>query len=110
MAAPSSLVDAKGVVTTNESQEEILHSAYSYVRSVETNRAIAQLTLDHLLQERIDAIKGGDSRTLLGADGKPSASLTKRVSRLAVLDSIEAGINALVTAKENEAKSQGSGK
>jgi hypothetical protein len=108
--APTSLVDAKGVVTTNDSQEELLHSAYSYVRGVETNKAIAAMTLDHLLQESIDAIKGGESRTLLGADGKPATPSSKRPSRLAVLDSIEKGIDALVKAKTAEANSQGSGK
>lgn len=102
MAAPTSLQDAKGIVTTNDSQEEILHAAYSYVRGVETNKAIAVVSLDHLLNDAIEAIEGGTGRDLLGADGKASSRTSTRPSRLSVLDAIEKNIDALVKAKSSE--------
>lgn len=35
----------------------VLHSAFSFVRATETNRATSAITLDHLLQERVTSIQ-----------------------------------------------------
>ncbi len=75
--------------------EEILQASYSFIRGVEANKSISALTLDHLIQQQIDAIQGGDTRTLLTADG---SSAGVRVSKLSQLDSIQAGIDQLVQA------------
>lgn len=73
----------------------VLHSAYSFVRSVETNRAIASLTLDHLLQDQIQAILGGEERSILDAAGE---SLDRRTSKLDTLDRLDADVSAVVKA------------
>lgn len=52
----------EGQATTDQRKKQssdlhrILHSAYSFVRSVETNNSISALTLDHLLKEHIQAL------------------------------------------------------
>lgn len=79
--------------------QDILHSAYSAIRGAETNKALAPLTLDHLLQELIDSIQGGASRNLLSASG--SSTNTSRVSKLDALDTIEKSINDVVAQVEN---------
>lgn len=75
--------------------EELLGAAYSYIRGVEANKAISALTLDHLIQQQIDAIKGGDSRALLDSTG---SSVGTRASKLDVLTSIQKSIDQLVQA------------
>lgn len=59
---------------------EMLHAAYAAVRGAAMNRAVSSITLDHLLQEQIDSIRGSK----------------KRVSKLAVLDTIEKNINNVI--------------
>lgn len=83
----------------SRSVQERLHTAFSFVRGQETNRSISSLTLDHLLQERIDAIEGGESRNLLDAAG---ATTSKRPSKLAQLDDMEKAIDDVVKAFESE--------
>lgn len=78
------------------SLQELLHSAYSAVRADETNKSLSPITIDHLIQERIDAIQGGDSRLLLSSDGTSLNS--NRISKLAVLDNIDAAVDAIVSA------------
>jgi hypothetical protein len=82
-------------MATPSSIQELLQAGYSFVRGVETNRAISALTLDHLIQQQIDAIQGGDSRTLLNASGN---SIDVRMSKLSMLDAIEKGIDNVVQA------------
>ena len=74
--------------------ENLVQAAYSFIRGVESNRSVSSLTLDHLLQQHIDAIRGGDTRVLLDARGTGHA----RSSKLAQLDSIQAGIDQVVQA------------
>ena len=73
----------------------ILHSAYSFVRSVESNRSISSLTLDHLIQEHITSIKKGAVRSLLDAKGE---SMGNRASKFDQLDELERDVEKLATA------------
>lgn len=82
----------------DEAIRELLHSAYSFVRGVESNRAIANVTLDHMLQEQIDAIRGSGSRDVVGVDA--SGKSIPRPSKLAQLDEVATGIDAAVKALE----------
>lgn len=77
--------------------EELVQSAYSFIRSQESNKSIAALTLDHLLQRHIDTIQGGSTRVLLDATGRVAGV---RISRLDQLQAIEDGINQVVKALE----------
>ena len=79
----------------SRSVQERLHTAYAFVRGQESNKAISSLTLDHLLQERIEAIEGGASRALLDSAG---ATSSKRPSKLAQLDDMEKAIDEVVKA------------
>ena len=72
---------------------ELLHSAYSFVRSVESNKGLAAVTLEHVIQEQIERIEGGSSRNLLSVSGSISG---ERLSKLAVLDRVEDGINSVI--------------
>lgn len=74
--------------------EEIIHSAYAFVRGAETNKAISSLTLDHLLQQQIDAIRGKGARLLLDAAGVKSGT---RPGKLETLDKIQADIDNVVS-------------
>jgi hypothetical protein len=74
--------------------EEIIHSAYSFIRGTETNKAVASLTLDHLIQQQIDVIRGKGARLLLDAAGAKSGT---KPGKLEMLDKIEADINNAVS-------------
>jgi hypothetical protein len=82
-------------MATPSSIQELLQASYSFVRGVEANRATAALTLDHLIQQQIDAIQGGASRALLGASGN---TIDVRMSKLSMLDTISQGIDRVVQA------------
>ena len=64
----------------------VLHSAYSFVRSVEVNKAVGSLTLDHILQEQITKYKKSETRAILDSRGE---SLGNRVSYLDSLDTLQ---------------------
>lgn len=73
----------------------ILHSAYSFIRSVESNKAISSLTLDHVLQEHITSLKKGEMRGILDGSGK---SLGSRSSRFDQIEELERDLDKLVRA------------
>jgi hypothetical protein len=73
-----------------------LHSAYTAIRAAETNKSLSPMTLDHLLQEKIDSIQGGDTRSMIDYTGK-ALSVGKQ-SKLDILDSIDVTIDAIVAA------------
>jgi hypothetical protein len=73
-----------------------LHSAYTAVRANETNKALAPITLDHLIQEKIDSIEGGTTRALISYTGKTTSQ--SRISKLDALDFIDATIDGVVAA------------
>lgn len=64
----------------------VLHSAYTFIRSVEVNKATASLTLDHLIQEQITRLKKGETTAILDSKGD---SLGNRISYLDELDALE---------------------
>lgn len=74
-----------------------LHSAYTLVRSVESNRSIAAITLDHLIQESIDSIKKGEKRDIIDAKGE---SVGNRISKIDALEQLEESLNKVVEAVE----------
>lgn len=65
-----------------------LHSAYSFVRGVEQNRATASLTLNHLLQAQIQRIKGGENAG-------------RRPSKLQELEKLEQDMEKVVKAVQD---------
>jgi hypothetical protein len=71
----------------------ILHSAYSFVRSREMNKAVASLTLDHLIQEHIESIQGGDTRAMVDSKGQRN---NLRPTKLQELDKLENDITDFV--------------
>lgn len=73
----------------------ILHSAYSYVRSVESNKAVAAITLDHLIQEQITSLKQGETQAISSPKGE---DLGTRPSRWDQLDNLKTQINSVVEA------------
>jgi hypothetical protein len=75
-----------------------LHSVYALIRGVESNKSIAAITLDHLIEEQIQSIEGGSSRYLLNAAGDITNDL--RPSKLDELTRIQESIDQLVAAIE----------
>lgn len=73
----------------------VLHSAYTFVRSIEVNKATASLTLDHLIQAQIDRIKKGSTRAILDSQG---ASVGNRTAYLDDLDSLEKDLGDVIQA------------
>lgn len=73
----------------------ILHSAYSFVRGVESNRSVSSLTMDHLLQEHITNLKKGEVRQILDGRGE---SVGKRSSKYDDLEELEKGIDEMTAA------------
>lgn len=72
-----------------------LHAAYTFVRSVEVNKASSSITLDHLIQEQIDSYKAASTRAILDAKGK---SVGSKPSKLDDLDSLEKEVTTIVAA------------
>lgn len=80
----------------------ILHSAYAFIRSVEVNKAVASLTLDHLIQEQLNRYQSKE-RNVLDAKG---ASMGNRISYLDALDGLEKDINSVVDALNDKGTDQ----
>ena len=59
-----------------------LHSAYTLVRSVESNKAISSWTLDHMIQDQITRLKQGEVRAFLDGAGETVGSRTSRYDQL----------------------------
>lgn len=73
----------------------VLHSAYTFVRSIEVNKATASLTLDHMIQEQINRLKKGSTRVIIDAKGD---NIGNRISYLDELDTLEKEIADVVKA------------
>lgn len=69
----------------------ILHSAYSFIRSIEERKAYSAYTLDHAIQEQIDRLDENSNRDILDA----SSSIGLRPSRYRQLTDLEDSITAL---------------
>lgn len=76
----------------------VIHSAYTFIRSVEVNKATAALTLDHLIQEQINRLQSQTNRAILGSKGE---SLGDRISYLDSLDALQKQMQDAVTAINN---------
>jgi hypothetical protein len=62
-----------------------LHSAVTFVRSVEANRAMGTITLKHMVSEQIKFLKPKATRSIIDAAG---ASVGNRMSRWDRLDQL----------------------
>lgn len=76
----------------------ILHSGYSFVRSIESNKAIAATTLDHIIQDYITSIKQGETRDIVDGAG---TSIGQRTSRYDQLDDLLTSFNNAIQAIQN---------
>jgi len=91
-------------MSSDQTLRKVLHSAYTFVRSVEVNKASSALTLDHLIQEQIDTVKQSSTRDILDAAGK---DIGKRTSKLDDLDTLQKDIEAVVKAVKKAGKDAG---
>lgn len=82
-------------MSSDQTLRKVLHSAYTFVRSVEVNKASSALTLDHLIKEQIDTIKKSSTRAILDAKGQ---SIGKRTAKLDDLDTLQQQVEAVVKA------------
>lgn len=82
-------------MSADKTLRKVLHSAYTFVRSVEVNKASAALTLDHLIQEQIDSYKQSSQRAILDAKGE---DIGKRSSKLDDLDTLQKEVESVVKA------------
>lgn len=80
-------------MSADKTLRKVLHSAYTFVRSVEVNRATASLTLDHLIQEQINTYKQASQRSIIDAKGQDVGS---RSSKLDDLDTLEQEVASVV--------------
>jgi hypothetical protein len=63
----------------------ILQSAYSFVKSIEVNKAVSNISLDGLLKDHIDSLQQGTKTQIVDAHGKPLGS---RLSKWDQLDEL----------------------
>lgn len=84
---------------TEDDIRKAVHSAYSIVRGAEANKAISSLTLDHLLQEHIENIEGGNSRKVNDYKGK---DLGLRSSKLEELQKVKKDLTQAIKALKAE--------
>jgi hypothetical protein len=86
---------------------QILHSGYTLIRSIESNKAISSLTMDHLIQGHIDALKPDATRASSLVDDS-GQSLGNRTSRWDQIDEVEKlftkAVEALQAAGDNVEK------
>lgn len=80
-------------MSADQTLRKVLHSAYTFIRSVEVNKASASLTLDHLIQEQIDAYKQSSKRAIIDAKGE---DVGNRTSKLDDLDTLQQEVDAVV--------------
>ena len=76
----------------------VLHSAYTFIRSVEVNKATAALTLDHMIQDQINRLQSQTNRAILGSKGE---NLGDRISYIDTLDALQKQMQDIVTAIQN---------
>lgn len=82
-------------MSSDQTLRKVLHSAYTFVRSVEVNKAASALTLDHLIKEQIDTIKQSSTRAILDAQGN---NIGNRTAKLDDLDTLQEQVDAVVKA------------
>jgi hypothetical protein len=77
---------------TQSNLRQVLHSAYTAVRSRAVTESIAGLTLDHLMKEQVASIDKGSVRIIVDAKGDDN----KRISKLDALNTLEQQLNDVV--------------
>jgi len=65
-----------------------LHSAFSFVRSVESNKALSSVTLDHLIREQIAFLKKDSSRDIVDGQGESIGGRPSRWDRIDWLERV----------------------
>lgn len=85
-------------MSSDRTLRKVLHSAYTFIRSAEVNKASAALTLDHLIQEQIDSYKQSSERAILDAKG---ASIGNRSSKLDNLETLQQEVDSVVKSVKN---------
>lgn len=77
---------------------EMLYAAYAAIRGREQSRSMAPITIDHLLKDQIEAIKGGDSRLVVLASSGSRDKGNNRVTKLDALDTLQRNVDQVVKA------------
>ena len=87
-----------------------LHSAYSFIRSIEMNKAVTTVTLDNLLQEHLDNLKG-KARAVVDQTGKNTyAERSSRYDQITAIQTrMEAAVEAIKAAKDSPEELQALG-
>lgn len=88
-------------MSSDQTVRTVLHSAYTFVRSVESNKASSALTLDHLIQEQIDAYQQNGQTAILDAAGN---NVGNRLSKLDQLDTLKQQLDSVVQSISNAGK------
>jgi hypothetical protein len=89
----------------SQDTRRLLHSSFTFVRSVESNKAAAAITLDHMIGEQIAFLKGGEKREILDPKGESAGSRTSRFDELEELDTnLKKMVDSIKKAGSDEAK------
>ena len=75
---------------------EMLYAAYAAIRGREQSRSMVPITLDHLLKDQIESIKGGDSRLVVMAASGSRDKGNNRVTKLDALAAIQQNVDQVV--------------
>ncbi len=87
----------------SRNRRNILHSAFTFVRSHEANKATASITLDHVLAQQVQMLKKGETRSIVDAAGNNAGNRPSRYDRLQTLkDDLTKVIKDLQSAKTQE--------
>lgn len=84
-----------------------LHSAFAFVRSVETNKSLANIELEHLIKEHIENIKsveaeGGKARTITDYKNQSYGDRLTKIDRLLALqEQMKNVVSTLNSLKDN---------
>lgn len=82
-----------------------LADGFTLVRSIESNKALAALTLDHLIQNYIDSIKQGVTTTILDGQGQSVGSRVSRYDQLSdLLTNMQNAVQAIKNAGDDPGK------
>ncbi len=83
----------------------ILADGFTFVRSIESNRAIASLTFDHLIQGYIDSIKTGVTTTIIDGQGQGVGQKASRYDQLStLLSTMQNAVQSIQQAGNDPAK------
>lgn len=72
-----------------------IHSAYTFVKSMEVNRSVATLTLDHMIGEQIQSLKQGEVRSEVDGSYEERGN---RISRYDTITEIEKSLSDAISA------------